>query len=95
MHYDNQFLLLQEGLLVELRNDLQVAQGQKKGRKSAVSVGGLVFKGLDCGTQTRRKPCSLTFFCKKGLNPHKCDVLPIKMPLVVTRYILANVDHSQ
>jgi len=69
MHLDNHFRLLREDLLAELRNDLQIAQGQKKGRRSAVLIKGLIFKGVDCGPETRRKPCSLTFRCEEGLAP--------------------------
>ncbi|KIX03284.1 uncharacterized protein Z518_06836 [Rhinocladiella mackenziei CBS 650.93] len=67
MHFDNQFRLLREDFLAELRNDLQIAQGQKKGRRSADLISGLAFMGIDCGTETRRKPCSLTFRCERGL----------------------------
>lgn len=67
MHHDNQFRLLREDLLAELRNDLQIARGQKKGRRSAALIDGLIFNGIDCGTEIRRKPCSLTFMCSQGL----------------------------
>lgn len=69
MHYDNQFRLLREDFLAELRNDLQISQGKKKGRRTASDIHGLFLKGIDCGTETRRKPCSLTFFCRSGLSP--------------------------
>ncbi|PGH26481.1 hypothetical protein AJ80_01795 [Polytolypa hystricis UAMH7299] len=66
-HYDNQFRLLREDMLAELRDDLQVARGQKKGRRSGYRIDGLVFKGVDCGDHRRRKQCCLTFFCQNGL----------------------------
>lgn len=69
MHYDNQFRLLREDFLAELRNDLQIAQGKKKGRRSAGLIHQLAFRDIDCGTHMRRKPCSLTFLCKGGLPP--------------------------
>ncbi|RAH86736.1 hypothetical protein BO86DRAFT_72682 [Aspergillus japonicus CBS 114.51] len=68
-HYDNQFRLLREDLLAELRNDLQIARGQKKGRRSAPPVHGLCLTGVGCGTDDRRKTCYLEFACTMGL-PH-------------------------
>ncbi|KAK5048890.1 hypothetical protein LTR84_005310 [Exophiala bonariae] len=67
MHYDNQFRLLREDFLAELRNDLQVAQGRRRGKRTAGLISGLTFKGMDCGTETRKKLCSLTFLCEKDV----------------------------
>ncbi|KAJ6024726.1 AAA family ATPase [Penicillium herquei] len=66
-HYDNQFRLLREDFLAELRNDLQIARGQKKGRKSISAIHGLRFKGVGCGDDNRRRTCYLQFECTKGL----------------------------
>jgi hypothetical protein len=62
VHLDNQFRLLREDLLGELRSDFQIATGQKKGRRKTV-LQNLQFAGLDCGPDTRRKPCSLKLSC--------------------------------
>lgn len=67
MHYDNQFRLLREDFLAELRHDLQIAQGRRCGKRSAELISGLTFKGIDCGNEKRRKPCSLTFHCEKDI----------------------------
>ena len=67
VHYDNQFRLLREDLLAELRNDLQIARGQKKGRRPAYCIDGLVLRGVYCGDHNRRKKCCLAFRCSKGL----------------------------
>lgn len=40
-HLDNQFRLLREDMLSELRDDIQIARGQKKGRRSASLLGEL------------------------------------------------------
>jgi hypothetical protein len=66
MHLDNQFRLLREDLLGELRNDFQVATGQKKGRRKLV-LDNLQLGGIDCGPDTRRKPCSLKLVCMKDV----------------------------
>ncbi|KAL9068301.1 MAG: hypothetical protein Q9157_006551 [Trypethelium eluteriae] len=63
VHLDNQFRLLREDLLGELRNDLQVATGQKKGRRPLAPLHGLSLEGMDCGTEKKRKPCSLALRC--------------------------------
>jgi hypothetical protein len=62
IHLDNQFRLLREDLLGELRNDFQIATGQKKGRHKTV-LQNLEFAGIDCGPVTRRKACMLKLRC--------------------------------
>lgn len=62
LHIDNQFRLLREDLLGELRSDYQIAIGQKKGRRKTV-LSNLQLAGVDCGTFTRRKPCLLRLQC--------------------------------
>ncbi|KAI9712047.1 MAG: hypothetical protein M1820_001756 [Bogoriella megaspora] len=63
VHLDNQFRLLREDLLGELRNDLQVAQGLKKGRRPAFIIRGLTLDHIDCGDARKRKPCGLALRC--------------------------------
>jgi hypothetical protein len=65
-HLDNQFRLLREDLLGELRSDFQIAVGQKKGRRKVV-LDRLEYAGIDCGPDTRRKPCSLKLRCPEDL----------------------------
>ncbi|KAH7394503.1 P-loop containing nucleoside triphosphate hydrolase protein [Pyrenochaeta sp. MPI-SDFR-AT-0127] len=65
-HLGNQFRLLREDMVGELRSDYQIATGQKKGRRKVV-LGHLQFAGIDCGPQNRRKPCSLKFQCTKDI----------------------------
>ena len=67
IHYDNQFRLLREDFLAELGSGLQIAQGRRRGKRSAGLISGLTFKGIDCGTEMRRKPCSLTFLCERDI----------------------------
>ncbi|XPS80538.1 hypothetical protein M3J07_012514 [Ascochyta lentis] len=62
IHIDNQFRLLREDLLGELRNDFQIATGQKKGRRKTV-LANLDFAGIDCGSAKRRKVCLLRLRC--------------------------------
>lgn len=66
VHLDNQFRLLREDLLGELRNDLQVATGQKKRGRPVASLSGLSLHGIECGTGQRRKPCALSLTCQSA-----------------------------
>lgn len=61
-HVDNQFRLLREDFLGELRNDFQIASGQKKGRRKIV-LEHMRYAGISCGPETKRKPCSLKLLC--------------------------------
>lgn len=61
-HVDNQFRLLREDLLGELRNDFQIASGQKKGRRKIV-LENLRYAGINCGPDNKRKTCSLRLLC--------------------------------
>ena len=67
VHLDNQFRLLREDMLGELRNDLQIARGTKRAKRAPLRLKNLVFKGVDCGTEQRRKPASIALHCYEGL----------------------------
>jgi hypothetical protein len=62
MHIDNQFRLLREDLLAELRSDFQIAAGQKKGRRKTVLTK-LQFAGIDFGPLNKRRACMLKLRC--------------------------------
>ena len=70
VHLDNQFRLLREDMLGELRNDLQIAGGSKQGRRVSRRLKSLVFHGVDCGTQQRRKQASIALRCYQGMPKH-------------------------
>ena len=67
VHLGNQFRLLREDMLGELRNDLKIAGGSKQGRRVLLRLKDLVFHGIDCGAEKRRKPASIALRCYKGL----------------------------
>jgi hypothetical protein len=64
VHLDNQFRLLREDMLGELRNGLQVALGQKKGRKLGITLENLSIAGLH---MEEDQPC-LALHCGSGLE---------------------------
>ncbi|KAH6622552.1 P-loop containing nucleoside triphosphate hydrolase protein [Chaetomium tenue] len=69
-HLDNHFRLLREDMLAELREDIQVATGRKKGRRSALVLGHFVPAGIDIGDETsgKYKRCTLLLKCFSGLG---------------------------
>lgn len=72
-HLDNQFRLLHEDMLSELRDDVQIAMGVKKGRlRTSFRVRGLSVVRLSCvrddPTLRRLHPCWLGVTCKSGLE---------------------------
>jgi len=68
VHLDNQFRMLREDLLGELREDFHVATGRKKGAKQGLVLGGLRPTSLDFGDEQRVKPCCLRVTCNEGLD---------------------------
>jgi len=74
VHLDNQFRLLREDMVADLREDHQIAIGIKKGRRSAVVLGGLRPVGLSFGDEDsgRFKKCAMLLQCKEGLQVLEC-----------------------
>ena len=64
MHIDNQFRLLREDMLRDLREELQVALGVRPGRRKGLYVHGLKIEGLDCN---ERQQWALRLMCVKDL----------------------------
>ena len=67
VHLDNQFRLLREDMLAELRNDLKIAGGSKQGRRVSLRLKSLVFHGVDCGIEKKRKQATIALRCYQGL----------------------------
>jgi hypothetical protein len=54
IHLDNQFRLLREDMLYEMREELQIATGKKKGHHRGAKFLTLTVKGLECGDEKKR-----------------------------------------
>ena len=80
VHLDNQFRLLREDMVVEMREEVQIALGKKNGKHRGFMIEGLVLKGIyykgsddeiHDGVNRRRDkqwvPWALTFGCKSDL----------------------------
>ena len=65
MHLDNQFRLYREDMLGELREEIQIALGRKKGRHRGVVLNDLKVLALDCGTEVRRQTWGLQLQCSQ------------------------------
>ncbi|KAF2095349.1 P-loop containing nucleoside triphosphate hydrolase protein [Rhizodiscina lignyota] len=66
-HLDNQFRLLREDMLKELRDGIQNALGNAKRRRRPIVFDGLSLVGIDCGTDARRKLCGLALQLQNDL----------------------------
>lgn len=65
MHIDNQFRLLREDMLRDLREELQVAVGSTKGRRKGLLIDGLAIDGIECD---ERRSWSLRLQCLNDLS---------------------------
>ncbi|KAF4761168.1 ATPase AAA-type core [Penicillium solitum] len=69
-YIDNQFRLLREDMLSELRDEFQVARGTKKGRRSAFHLRNLFLTHIRCtsGTPSRLRPYTIGVTAQSGLG---------------------------
>ncbi|KAJ5823469.1 hypothetical protein N7447_005809 [Penicillium robsamsonii] len=69
-HVDNQFRLLREDMLSELRDDFQIAKGTKRGRRSAFHLKDISLAHVRCtsGTSNHLRPCTIGVTAKYGLE---------------------------
>ncbi|KAL8647529.1 MAG: hypothetical protein Q9210_005505, partial [Variospora velana] len=67
MHLDNQFRLYREDMLGELREEILIALGQKKGRHRGIVVEDMRLLGVDCGTEAKRQNWGLLLQCQRDL----------------------------
>lgn len=55
-HLDNQFRLLRDDMLVEMRDELQIIFGKKKGKHRGLIVDGFTVLDVVCGDPRKRRP---------------------------------------
>ena len=55
-HLDNQFRLLRDDMLAELRDELQIIFGKKKGKHRGLMIDGLTVLDVVCGDPRKRQP---------------------------------------
>ncbi|KAF2170835.1 hypothetical protein M409DRAFT_63884 [Zasmidium cellare ATCC 36951] len=69
-HLDNQFRLLREDFLAELREDIDASSGKTKSsfRRQRTRLQVLDLAGVHCGGERSRQPCALKIAVNKGLS---------------------------
>ena len=67
-HLDNQFRLLREDMIGEMKDELQVTLGKKPGRHKGIIVDGFNILNVDCGTLDKRQAWGLRLECKSPLR---------------------------
>lgn len=67
LHLDNQFRLLREDMLGEIRDELKVLTGEKSGRHKGITIDGLSVSGLNMGTDKKRLGWGIVLKIPDGL----------------------------
>jgi hypothetical protein len=68
VHLDNQFRLLREDFLAELKEDVNASQNHAKNRRPRTRLRGLSLAGAHCGDRKYRTPFALTLSVRSGLE---------------------------
>lgn len=91
LHVDNQFRLLREDMLGEIREEIQILTGLKPGRRhKGVTVDGLRLAGVDMGTDRKdRRPWGIVLQSSSEL-PQLRNIEPLKRKsyLINNKHIL-------
>lgn len=69
LHLDNQFRLLREDMLGEIREEIQILTGAKKGRHKGLILDNLRLCGVEVGAERKRQPWGIRLRCPKELPP--------------------------
>ncbi|KAL2843942.1 P-loop containing nucleoside triphosphate hydrolase protein [Aspergillus pseudoustus] len=67
-HLDNQFRLLREDMLSDIREELQAVKEKNKKRRKIHMLSRLSLNGVFNGTEKRLTPCGLVITCGQGLE---------------------------
>ncbi|KAL4903296.1 hypothetical protein BDW74DRAFT_54178 [Aspergillus multicolor] len=67
-HLDNQFRLLREDMLSEIREEIQVASGKKKKRRAVTVLQKLALEEVFWGSKKRSYSSALVISCRQGLE---------------------------
>lgn len=67
IHLDNQFRLLREDMLYEMREELQIVFGIKKGFHRGIKIVDIFVQAIDCGTEGKRTKATLILSCQRDI----------------------------
>ncbi|KAL6302615.1 P-loop containing nucleoside triphosphate hydrolase protein [Sparassis latifolia] len=71
VYLDNLFRLLREDMIFDMREELQLAQGKKKGKRRGFFIDGMTPLGVYCGTDKKRVKWGISFECESDLPQFK------------------------
>ncbi|KAI9755731.1 MAG: hypothetical protein M4579_004161 [Chaenotheca gracillima] len=66
-HLENHFRLLREDMLGDMREELQIVLGKKKGNHRGLIINHLALIGMDCGLDTKAQLWSMKFQCNSDI----------------------------
>ena len=66
-YLDNHFRLLREDMVYDMREELEIVQGKKKGHRMGLAVSGLKLLDMYCGTPARRVKWGIQLECTQDL----------------------------
>jgi hypothetical protein len=75
IHLDNQFRLLREEMLSEIRDELKIITGAEAGRHKGIIVNDVSLAGVEMGTERKRTPWGVVLKFKEEL-PHLKKIRP-------------------
>ncbi|WPH02844.1 Hypothetical protein R9X50_00571200 [Acrodontium crateriforme] len=76
VHLDNQFRLLREEMLAELRLDIQAVLGTNASKRRPIEISNLALAGIELGESRKRRASSLKFRCMDDIPRLKnCDTV--------------------
>ncbi|KAG2151638.1 P-loop containing nucleoside triphosphate hydrolase protein [Suillus bovinus] len=70
-YLDNTFRLLREDMLYEIKEELQTATGQKKGRHRGLTIDGVTLDGVYSGTDDKKTRWGIKLKCKDDFKSMK------------------------
>jgi hypothetical protein len=96
IHLDNQFRLLREDMLYEMREELHIATGKKKGYHRGTKIFELTVKGLECGEEKKRTKWGLIVVGKTDIPQlkNKHGIKSRKAYLLDHRNIFKHQSHA-
>ncbi|CCM06492.1 uncharacterized protein FIBRA_08761 [Fibroporia radiculosa] len=68
-YLDNQYRLLREDMIYEMRDEIRIIFGEKKGKHRGVVIDSLKLLGVNCGPEGKRVRWGLRFECGHDLWP--------------------------
>jgi len=77
VHVDNQFRLLREDMLGEIREEMKILTGTKPGNHKGVIIDGLQMFGIEAGDDRKRSAWGITFQCTNDI-PQMRKIDPTK-----------------